>query len=637
MALGRLRCAALVVASLAYAVAWNAADPADHVLAVVDSSSLLQMQVSDSARSDPKNLVVFYDGTFQDHSGNAWKIVQNLIQDNVTQMVWYEPGVEDFWGTGVRAHSIRGYKFLAENYNEGDHIFVFGQSRGALSARYLQGLLHRFGLVKRLPLVDWDAYFQDHASLESALSGRIFELDTTVHVEAMGLVDGVLRVLWQKDTPFESLDLRPLHLELTSKVRNLFHALALEEVADYMQAAELVTDASTFAEQVWFMGDHLQMCTNNDIMISWLMDRMKTRGLLVQKDFGASLNLQPLEGSPYRVKIQKDTVIRNPGACRKELYGDTPPKIHVSVKDRMEGVGGWKPETYCCHPEVLKGDVTWVSTPTYVKWKVEGYRIPQWVLLKLHVSAGASPYPRRYIIVVTDHGNMVVDVGTGPLAELHTDGLFPFHIFETEPRVPGMVPPALLAVEGPCNCTSETTFGIAGRNYRVFGGGILHRGELVGDFGPDMLVSLETELLFDDFAPVSKFSMPLCARCSWLYINTEKRYNGTVCPTKLPRSYPSTCDELHTEATVGICHSSEAAKRVKSWYMQAARFAAAELSTDFSEHELGDLFKAMEKRRPFLREDLAATLQNHLETLQEEQNLPANTSNRHTPSEGSGQ
>ena len=44
---------------------------------------------------------------------------------------------------------MSGYRFLMENYREGDKICLFGFSRGAYTARALAGMLHKVGLPPR--------------------------------------------------------------------------------------------------------------------------------------------------------------------------------------------------------------------------------------------------------------------------------------------------------------------------------------------------------------------------------------------------------------------------------------------------------------------------------------------------------
>lgn len=46
-------------------------------------------------------------------------------------------------------HVMNGYKFLMNNYQNGDKISIFGFSRGAYTARALAGFLTKVGLLPR--------------------------------------------------------------------------------------------------------------------------------------------------------------------------------------------------------------------------------------------------------------------------------------------------------------------------------------------------------------------------------------------------------------------------------------------------------------------------------------------------------
>ncbi|KAF8650968.1 hypothetical protein AX16_005004 [Volvariella volvacea WC 439] len=48
---------------------------------------------------------------------------------------------------GLDDHVICGYRFIMQNYREGDRICLFGFSRGACIARVLAGMLHKVGLL----------------------------------------------------------------------------------------------------------------------------------------------------------------------------------------------------------------------------------------------------------------------------------------------------------------------------------------------------------------------------------------------------------------------------------------------------------------------------------------------------------
>ncbi len=51
------------------------------------------------------------------------------------------------FGFGLSQNVISSYRFLAQNYEPGDEIFIVGFSRGAYTARSLAGMIGRVGLL----------------------------------------------------------------------------------------------------------------------------------------------------------------------------------------------------------------------------------------------------------------------------------------------------------------------------------------------------------------------------------------------------------------------------------------------------------------------------------------------------------
>eukprot|EP00415_Alexandrium_ostenfeldii_P005004 UN5004 len=86
-------------------------------------------------------------------------------------------------------------------------------------------------------------------------------------------------------------------------------------------------------------------------------------------------------------------------------------------------------------------------------------------------------------------------------------------------------------------------------------------------------MDLQSEPVYDDEVAAKAFKMPISARCSWLHMNTAKRYHGSVCPPSLPADYPSTCEQLRTEASVGVLHSGEKAKIATKYYDEILRLS----------------------------------------------------------------
>jgi len=120
-----------------------------------------------------KNIVMCLDGTGNEVKAkgatNVFKIVELLdLTDPTKQVVYYDPGVGTFaspsawsWparmlsrmgglalGHGLRQNLGEAYGYLMRAWEPGDHVFVFGFSRGAYTARALCGMLHRIGLLR---------------------------------------------------------------------------------------------------------------------------------------------------------------------------------------------------------------------------------------------------------------------------------------------------------------------------------------------------------------------------------------------------------------------------------------------------------------------------------------------------------
>lgn len=118
-----------------------------------------------------KNVVVCLDGTgneFGLNNSNVVKLYQ-VLQNDGTQVAYYHPGLGTMgapgawskiaaWWTKTLGQAIGfglpdtvgdAYRFLMDNFEEGDRVYIFGFSRGAYMARALAALLFMFGLASR--------------------------------------------------------------------------------------------------------------------------------------------------------------------------------------------------------------------------------------------------------------------------------------------------------------------------------------------------------------------------------------------------------------------------------------------------------------------------------------------------------
>ncbi|KAJ7637983.1 hypothetical protein DFH06DRAFT_1002113 [Mycena polygramma] len=116
-----------------------------------------------------KNLVVCIDGTknqFNVKNSNVVELYSRLEKDK-EQLTYYNSGIGTYveGKASVRqkltqtldmmiAFSLQdkitsAYRWLSENYEEGDKIFLFGFSRGAYQVRAIAGMIHLVGLLHK--------------------------------------------------------------------------------------------------------------------------------------------------------------------------------------------------------------------------------------------------------------------------------------------------------------------------------------------------------------------------------------------------------------------------------------------------------------------------------------------------------
>ncbi|KAF9236669.1 hypothetical protein BU15DRAFT_76767 [Melanogaster broomeanus] len=138
-------------------------------------SLFLPLQDSTLAQDDP-NVLAHHMSTLPEGGGGGSKqyatnvlrlsrSVKNLTSDGKEQIVFYQSGVGSeanftgdpvtgttllqALGTAVASKIRDAYNFVAQNYEDGDDICIFGFSRGAYTARKLSGLIDRIGLLER--------------------------------------------------------------------------------------------------------------------------------------------------------------------------------------------------------------------------------------------------------------------------------------------------------------------------------------------------------------------------------------------------------------------------------------------------------------------------------------------------------
>lgn len=273
-----------------------------------------------------KRLIVCCDGTWnrldQPSPTNVVRVKDAIADrdaDGNEQRVHYEPGVgtrprERYLGGGLGvglSRNVRScYRFLVDSYEPGDELYFFGFSRGAFTARSTAGLVRNSGILRREERGRVDeayALYRDRGDQRHP-SGAIAERfradfshpDMPIHfigvwdtVGALGipipLLPHALTRRWTFHDP-----------ELSSHVRNAFHALAIDERRGAFKPTLWLQQPDAHdqvLEQCWFAGVHCDVGGGYDdpalsaLSLAWLAERARACELVLDVDeFAAAGN-----------------------------------------------------------------------------------------------------------------------------------------------------------------------------------------------------------------------------------------------------------------------------------------------------------------------------------------------------------
>jgi uncharacterized protein (DUF2235 family) len=255
----------------------------------------------------PKDIVVCSDGTGNEIGTNISNVLKlfRVLEKSDQQRVYYHPGVgtiglQSTWrrfkqqarnvfglatGAGLDQDVLAGYRFLCENYQDGDRVFLFGFSRGAYTVRVLAGFIYVMGLLPRdqLDLAGYAFSAYKKASSDSQRSGdgtgdsglreawhfRQIAGGRLIQIEFIGVWDTVASVIVprQDDLVFDMQMLR--FTRTNNSVRKFRHAMSIDERRRLFRLNrwkepqgyrsnrfDPATETSQDIRQVWFAGVH---------------------------------------------------------------------------------------------------------------------------------------------------------------------------------------------------------------------------------------------------------------------------------------------------------------------------------------------------------------------------------------------
>ncbi|WP_138432062.1 DUF2235 domain-containing protein [Fodinibius saliphilus] len=315
----------------------------------------------------PKNIVILSDGTGQEggvgHNTNVYKIF-NIIEDRTEdQIVYYDPGLGThdsgllgmLSGFGISKNIKDCYRFLFENFEAGDKIFLIGFSRGAATVRSLSSLVHYFGILPKsrpdLITEAYEIYKVSNEERRKAQARRFIDKHHTMwaRITFMGCFDTVSALGFPIQSVSVLLDQIPFfqhrfhNLRLSESVENAYHALAVDDKRKTFHPAlwrSRVKDYQSL-EQVWFPGMHTdvgggyQEHALSDISLNWMCRKAVKHGLKMY-------DKERIQYEPDAVGIMHDSrsnginklyrkEVRYWPESRREV-----PVIHESVLKRAE-------------------------------------------------------------------------------------------------------------------------------------------------------------------------------------------------------------------------------------------------------------------------------------------------------------
>jgi len=271
----------------------------------------------------PKKIVYCADGTWK-HPGdpttenngdtNIVKI-KMLAEDSPDQKVIYDNGIGvsfpevlgGAFGVGIFGKIKQGYKQIADVYQKGDRIFLFGFSRGAYISRCLAGLLSTIGLPTQGDTHDamekaFGAYQLVAARDDLVKKLEPFAMDIP-RIAMQGMFDtvgslGITGSLFGLKDPavYGFLD-----TDLHDNTEAAYHALAIDERRGEFKPTMWVSSgaAGQVLKQVWFTGVHSEVGGGSDevgisnIALSWMLKNAEGCGLKLTQDADKFRAIEP--------------------------------------------------------------------------------------------------------------------------------------------------------------------------------------------------------------------------------------------------------------------------------------------------------------------------------------------------------
>jgi len=334
-----------------------------------------------------KRIAVFCDGTWNtpDKSEEGKLCQTNVVKmanalspvstNGIKQLLYYDTGIgsegdmlqrifDGATGTGISKKILQAYRFVINNYEPGDELFLFGFSRGAFTVRSLSGLIRNSGILKIENLDQVQRAFNIYHSrrpefqpreVEATLFRKTFAVEETTKIKFVGVWDTVgalgnplfVKGFFSRHNQFHDT-------ELSSRIINAYHALAIDEKRKNFEATlwhQKPDSVGQVLEQVWFPGVHSDVGGGysesetglSDIALQWMIE--KAQGCDLKFD-SIALKSDPLAKmhETYSGLYTMQYKLFRPIGFVDPHKGNTNESLHPSVLERYKKDITYRPQ-----------------------------------------------------------------------------------------------------------------------------------------------------------------------------------------------------------------------------------------------------------------------------------------------------
>lgn len=325
-----------------------------------------------------RRLILCLDGTWNsndksDKLTNVVKLLRSIpgvAADGTSQILYYGRGVGTsrgeklaggFSGFGLDEKIIDAYRFLGNNYQPGDEIYLFGFSRGAYTARSLAGLVQLAGILHSTCLGQQlddilrirrtkQSTEQKQAAIANIPGIGRYE---SVSIKCIGVWDTVgslgIPGEWARHKSFSSRwYFHDVHLG--PHVQVALHALAIDEKRPafpptlWEKPINQPLPPGQIVEQVWFAGVHSNIGGSyadsrlSDITLDWMVKRLRAHTDLEVTDAALQPGCEKIEDCIQGKGVESRTLLYRSMLSHAFPYLRTLCNVLTPATGKMDGL-----------------------------------------------------------------------------------------------------------------------------------------------------------------------------------------------------------------------------------------------------------------------------------------------------------